>query len=101
MRPERVTVLGQPFDVEYRGPDHLDLGKEHAMGRTSLSRLRIVVDSDMHPHQLRDTVLHEVLHACNLVIDPAADDEEQVARLTPVLLDVMRSNPDVVAWLMA
>lgn len=56
---------------------------------------------------LRDTVLHEVLHAiCGAagslyVMGVEGDDEERLIRfLTPWILGVLRDNPRLVAYLL-
>lgn len=99
-RPASVKVLGQTFDVEFQDTPDFSLAREgHAAGSTSVARLRILIDADQHEMQLRDTALHEVIHASLHVQELGADDEAFVARLAPVLLDVLRSNPHLVAWL--
>ena len=100
MRPTSITVLGQPFSVEFQDVKSPTLASDgHDLGRTSLRHLRLLIDQDQHERQLRDTVLHETIHACLHVQELGAEDEEFVRRLAPVLLDVLRSNPVLVAWL--
>lgn len=95
-------MLGQPFAVQYPRHEDVTLATEgHAMGRTDVRNLRLLINADQHEMQLRDTLLHETLHACLHVQELGAEDEEFVRRLAPVLLDVLRSNPVLVAWLTA
>ncbi|HKZ20320.1 MAG TPA: hypothetical protein VJQ57_09435 [Acidimicrobiia bacterium] len=58
----------------------------------------IVLDVDSGADVLADTVLHEVLHSVFRFIR-FDDDEDLVARMTPVLLGVLRDNPDLVRFL--
>lgn len=100
MRPATITVLGQPFAVEFQKIEGVTLANNgHAAGATDMRRLRLLIHDDQHEMQLRDTVLHEVIHASLHVQEMDAEDETFVARLTPVLLDVLRSNPAFTKWL--
>lgn len=104
MRPNSVKVLGQPFSVEYvdLAPNDVSLARDgHGAGRTRIAQLQMLINADQHETQIRDTVLHETLHACLHIQDLSAEDESFVGRLAPVLLDVLRSNPDLVKWLLA
>lgn len=72
----------------------------------------ILVNPDQGGMQLRDSVLHEVTHAiCELLgchaggdaaIFDGRDHEERFVRgFSPALLDVLRRNPALVAFLLA
>lgn len=71
---------------------------------------RIGVRSDMQPDWEAETVLHEVLHQCLRVcgVDPDRDakagvedvEERAVAAIAGPLLDALRDNPDLVAYLL-
>lgn len=63
----------------------------------------IRIDPNQGPDQLADTLLHEVMHAVFAFVglheSPLAKHEERiVAALTPTLLDTLRRNPDLVAY---
>lgn len=63
---------------------------------------RITIEPDQKGNFLRDTLLHEVLHACLFAAagGMTTDEEERlVASLTPVLLDTLRRNPGLLAFL--
>ena len=51
----------------------------------------INLDIDASPEVIRDSILHEILHAILLMYDK--DDEELVRLLSPMLLAVIRDNP--------
>lgn len=72
------------------------------MGWTDKAAHRIAVDPDQSLSSQRDTVLHECLHAIaeSVHIGLTPDDEEAlVRRLAPALLDLLRRNPKLTAWL--
>jgi hypothetical protein len=63
--------------------------------------LSIVLAPDQAEGQLRDTLLHEVLHGVMAITGGGVDDEEElVLRITPTLLDTLRRNPELVTYLM-
>lgn len=74
------------------------------MGHTDHAHLKIVVSPDQAPDQAADTILHEVLHTITWSTNlderlGAKREEDLVCRLTPLLLDVLRRNPDLVRYL--
>lgn len=80
------------------------LHKEELYGETNLPAQEIIVHPTQGPSQLRDTVLHEVLHACAAVAGgpiPQEDEERFVRPVATVLLGVLRDNPKLVAFLTA
>lgn len=73
-------------------------------GCTNNEQLVITLDATNHADVVKETLLHEVLHTITEYTgvddDLGADDEEKVVnRLAPVLLDVLRRNPKLVAYL--
>ena len=71
-------------------------------GMTNVVTERILVSANQSEGQLKDTVLHEALHA---IINrsgwrPSDNDEEKlVATISPWLLLVLQDNPKLVAYL--
>jgi hypothetical protein len=51
----------------------------------------IHLDVDASPEVIRDSIVHEVIHAILLMYD--RDDEDLVRLLAPMLLQIMRDNP--------
>lgn len=51
----------------------------------------INLDVDASADVIRDSIVHEILHAILLMYDK--DDEDLVRLLAPMLLQVMRDNP--------
>lgn len=63
---------------------------------------QIALREDLDIDFLRETLLHEILHACALVagVDDSDPDEERIVRaLAPTLLDVLQRNPRLVRYL--
>jgi hypothetical protein len=60
---------------------------------------------DMSPGQLRETIVHECLHACvfNAGLKfPSSDDEENfVNKLAPRLYGLMVENPKLIEWVLS
>ena len=74
-------------------------------GRSLHREQRILLSEGLGSDQQSDTVLHEVLHACLSVtgLNLGLEDEKSEALvygLTAILLDVLRRNPKLVAYLM-
>lgn len=96
-RPTGFYVLGQPFTLTFLAVD--DSFGVDGMGVTDGMRQTTKVVEGLSPHQERDTVLHEVIHACLLVLGKGKN-EELVGVLTPALLDALRSNKPLAAYLL-
>lgn len=74
------------------------------VGHTDHNRALIVLDATQAPCQRRDSLLHEVLHTIaettGLAFEWGTEREEQIVRrLAPVVLAVLRANPQLVAYL--
>lgn len=98
-----MTVLGQLYPISWIHETEVTtkprITSEVKAGRTSVAYQWIAVDLDQGPDQLRDSLLHEVLHVCLGMLGKDAD--ETVELLSPVLLDTLRGNPALVTWLTA
>lgn len=76
------------------------------MGSCDYAKQSIALDPTLAADALATTLLHEVLHAVTEMtgyrdtLGPDKD-EELVNRLAPPLLDVLRRNPSLVAFLVA
>lgn len=97
--PKSVRV--GPFTMRIQITDDILPDK---LGQLKETQLRILIAPDQAPVMERDTVLHEVLHACFLTVNmrDAVDfetEERVVMRLATVLLQVLRSNHQLVDYL--
>lgn len=76
------------------------------LGQTDHDRLIMILKSDQPNGLMRDTLLHETLHLVTgitgVAFESGLDKEELlVRRLSPILLEVLRRNPDLVTYLLA
>lgn len=76
-----------------------------ALGVTFCDERRIILDTDMPLDTQRDSLLHEVLHACvyaacGLGLSDATE-ERVVKGLTGPLLSSLRRNPELLAFLLS
>lgn len=98
-RPTRVKV--GPFTWRIIQEDPAD---PETMGETALRELVIRIDGTVTEDIWRETLLHELLHACHLVAgidaDAATTGEGVVTAVSPLLLDLLRTNPRVRAYLL-
>jgi hypothetical protein len=106
--PASVELVGQRFTIEVVPetdralvPKSVDMPM---VGNIRVASQRIVMADDLGIDQERDTLVHEILHGLVRVIGLNLRDsleERIVGTLSPVLLDLLRSNPEVVAYLTA
>ena len=107
--PESVQVGPFTYTLEF---DQTALDREAHRREESLAGIarhaeqRIIVDPDQHGDGAREVVLHEVLHCVNVVTGQKGrmdhDEEERLVNaMSPTLLDTLRRNPRLVAWLMS
>lgn len=99
MIPAEIQVGAIRYRIELK-KNLVNLGKHNAPKQ--LIRLR----STQGPDQLRDSLLHEVMHAAlfntNLIemAGYGVDTEEAIVRaVTPILLDLLERNPGLVDYL--
>lgn len=64
---------------------------ERVYGEVDERAATINLDVDASPEMIRDSIVHEILHAILLMYNK--DDEDLVRLLAPMLLQVMRDNP--------
>lgn len=84
--------------IAWEAPD------DGAFGDTDTYDLLIRVRPGMPADLERETLMHEVLHACYRTagIDSTIAREEQiVSGVSPFLLDALRRSPDLAAYLLA
>ena len=97
--PDRITIGAHVYHVQ-RVPARLlmnDAG-EPLNGDCDPDALVIRLAARMRKSKTQEITLHEVLHAC--IYPSGVDDESVVTALAPSLLQVMKSNPALVAYLL-
>lgn len=105
MIPETITLGPHAWQVLTDHDTANYLRHDNARGTTDAQSLTIRVDVDgLAATAVRETLLHEALHACwetsGLAAHEVAEHTEQViTALAPQLLHLLRANPDLVAYL--
>ena len=94
--PESILVIGKTFAVE--DVDKVD--DEDSSGEQRRDQQLIKVKAGQHPETLRETLLHELIHAIEeqLGLDMK---ERQVHSLAIGLFQVLRENPALVRFVTA
>jgi len=96
--PEFVRVLGIDVPLLLR-PCEADAYLDSRHGYCDPNRDRIVLRQEDTTEQRRETVWHELFHACEKA--SATDfEEEEVARMSRAQFAILRDNPALVRWLM-
>lgn len=108
MKPPKTVQVGpHPYRIKF---DDTRCNDIECRGQTDADQLQIILNSKLPTSMVRETVLHELLHACldvqgvNVGDKPLLDDDEHerlVRGLSPILLDVLRRNRDLAAFLLA
>jgi len=114
--PASVTLLSQHIGVEFAenlhcecpGHDGAETEEKHAVpcyGYYNKHDQTITLDADLKFERLRETFLHENLHAMLAIaqldsIMPEGMDEHVVTVLAPILLSWMRDNPAALTFVL-
>ena len=87
--PAKVRVLGRDFTM-VPAPQMIDATGN--AGLCDLRRLRITYDPQQEMVELQDTIVHEVTHAIDFLMDLDLT-EKQVRGIATGLISVIRDNP--------
>jgi hypothetical protein len=99
-RPRKVKVFN--LDYKVKTADSYAAVAADAWGWLDTTRFTIYIRPDCPRQQVRETLLHEVIHAINNAVqveDTKNQDEAIATRLTSGLLTVFRQNPKLLKWL--
>lgn len=103
--PKYIFQIGPyKYNIFYDAEHILRQGLEvndGLFGYTEHHSQGIWIDPAQAPDMAAETLLHELLHACffasGLTVQLADDKEEEVIRcLSPILLDTLRRNPELI-----
>lgn len=101
---DKVRIGPYDYTIQYRTEDEMP----GYYGLTSKPHNTILLRNDIPSGELRETLLHELFHACaesnNLLhgqstYDNDPDNDDYIERVAPWLLQVIQQNPELVAWL--
>jgi hypothetical protein len=97
--PASVRVGYRTLAVEAWAHEEADTAGE--CGRFDTENDRILIDTAYGAATVAETLIHEVLHACYALGHVSEQDSEErtVAILSTQLAQVIRDNPDLVAFL--
>lgn len=90
--PVSIRVGAHDYSVEMTAGRVLD-----ANGDCDFDKLRIRLAKRMRRSKLREIIVHEILHACAYPTD--LDEEPFVTVIAPVLVQVIRDNPQLIDFL--
>ena len=107
--PESVVVGPVTYRITDRDDDwreaqlHGQGKRDRCWGLTWEDRALILVN--VHDEQKRrETVLHEVMHAVAATVGAGSKkkhtEERWISMFSPLLLDTLQRNPDLIAWLL-
>lgn len=98
MLPKGIRVGSLHFSIEVKKISRKWYGLSHH------GTCKIELREGISESQLRDTLLHEIMHCClhNLGIgfEDADKEEKLIQLLCPMLLATLQNNPDVEKYLM-
>lgn len=97
--PRAVQIGPHPYTVRVKK-------LEGFLGRTTNKLAKIQLDREQSPSNMKDTLVHESLHAilaqsgalANLKFE-GNTEEQLVATLSPWILQWIQDNPDLIAFL--
>lgn len=102
MKPPKTLTVGA---YRYKFIEDVSIAGENVGEHLPMEQLIKLVPGQA-PDFERDTVLHEVLHACihktclsEMEVWGKNHEEAIVVALTPILLDTLRRNPKLVQYL--
>lgn len=94
--PQSVRVGPFDWSIVLEEPDG-------AWGDTNFEKLRIRVSPNIEPAAQRETLLHELMHACHLSngveSDKQTDPETVISAVSATLSDTLQRNPGLIRYL--
>ncbi len=103
--PAAVIVGPHVYRIAATRKAERKLTADGNLGMCDTTTSTILVMPGQSPTQLADTLLHEIIHAAfdqtPLRQGNTGTEEEIVSALTPILLGVLRNNPEFVELLIA
>ena len=101
--PETIRIGPHTYEIRHDPETAKRVRAAGHAGNSEASQLLIQLDVDLPHTQLADTLLHEALHCMwnqtSLPAGLSAEEEAVVLALSPLLLGVLRDNPELVAYL--
>ncbi|ARQ95369.1 hypothetical protein [Bradyrhizobium phage BDU-MI-1] len=97
--PEKIKIGIADYDLIHMEPAEADALE--VLGMCNVFELWIKVRSDLPDAGFAETLEHEINHACWTAakLKSKAAEETVVNRLTPVMMQARRDNPEIYAWI--
>lgn len=95
--PALLRIVGLDTLLLVRGEEDTYLSDK--MGYCDFRQSRIVLSQGNSPTSMRETAVHEVLHAVDHAVQSGLS-EQDVHRLGRALYAVLRDNPEFTRWLL-
>lgn len=96
--PRNLRFLHLVIDIQ----KHPEPELSEELGQWDIRPARIMYDASANPNVIRETLLHESLHAVLEHTSVAnAMHEEIISAMSPLLLHMLRANPALVRYLCA
>lgn len=99
--PYHFTTVLDKAEWDKAVKDH---GDADLFGLMVDANQQILADPDQADDMLADTILHEVLHAIFMTAGSRErkkfSEEQMICLISPMLLDTLRRNPDLVTFLL-
>ena len=109
--PKKIRIGGHVFDIVERLKEEDGMLNDATLGYTLEAKTLIVIDKGLSESKKRQTLLHELLHACVMVFDtsvkPKKTDEFDtwehyfIGIWEEPILMMLRDNPKLAEWLVA
>lgn len=102
--PSEVTIHPHTIRIDTSEDARDHCIADSSRGLSYPDRNLIELDTTLDESNLRETTLHELLHmvfrnaGVHTTVDPELE-EQIIAAITPRLLDMLQSNPDLVGYL--
>jgi hypothetical protein len=95
--PRTVKVAAHTYTILRKSKTQLP----NDVGMCDFDALQIWVRERLKKSVARETLLHELCHACTYpsFIDATVTDERFIEALSPVLLQVLQDNPELLEYL--
>jgi len=95
--PQFIKVLGKNVEIDFNDSTLEELG---LLGRASSPNLKIELTSNQAMDQVKDTLLHEVLHLISS-FQALELEENTVIRLSTAFMDLLVNNKKLVRFLVS
>lgn len=98
MIPNTIKIGHAMWTIDTSKESSDRLCNDGCRGKTYKDKFVICIDGNLPFEAQMETLLHEVLHACFHFIgasDKKLEEEDLVTALAPILLTVLKENPDI------